>query len=805
MSQSSAKYTQSMKLYREFAILALGAISIFVLLALVSFSPSDPLWLNAFQSEQISNIVGSAGAFIAGMLLSCLGYVAFGVPIVLSLYLILVTRSRARPYDGAEFLLSLGGCFGTMLALCVLADIHIDTSLAFPYGPGGVLGRLISDLTVPIVNIVGVTLIFVTLMLIFVQAMIGFTWVSVAKQVFKGTILVGRVSLQTMNTAFNLSRKLIRGTRDSTSQTTSEILDEAPRKIEILTPENHSKAATKYENRLATIKKRKEKKEAMGVPVTAGANHVTNYARKVNGKTQSKQAQPESLVGAISSQSVEIEKPLEFQLPSLELLIDSTNAHRPSEGDLRALQTMARKLTTNLNDFGVSVEVVSIVPGPVVTRFELELARGLKVSKIISLANDLARELAVVSVRVVPVIPGKSVVGIEVPNSKRAVVSLKEILSSDAFQSAEATLTLALGKGVAGEPVVANIERMPHLLVAGTTGSGKSVGINTMLLSLLYRLTPNDVRLILVDPKMLELSVYDGIPHLLTPVVTDMEKAAKVLNWCVMEMERRYALMASLEVRNLDGYNQRIDRAAERGQKLYDDSVSLDAPDETQEHKRLPLIVVVIDEFADMFMIVGKKVETLIARIAQKARAAGIHLVLATQRPSVDVITGLIKANIPCRMSYQVSSQVDSRTILDQVGAEHLLGHGDMLYLAPGTSVPERVHGAFVTDEEVLSVVAEWKRRGDPEYLEDMFPSISSSAFNGDFGLTDDSSDDELYRDAVEFVIDSRKASISSVQRKLRIGYNRAARLVETMESSGIVSVADHNGTRKVLIERSAD
>ena len=450
-----------------------------------------------------------------------------------------------------------------------------------------------------------------------------------------------------------------------------------------------------------------------------------------------------------------------------------------------------------------------------VTRFEIQPAAGIKVSRITGLAKDLARSMAVISVRVVEVIPGKSVVGIEIPNEKRQMVRLSEILSSEAYDRSSSPVTLALGHDIAGSPVVADLGRMPHLLVAGTTGSGKSVGINTMLLSLLFKASPEEVKLILIDPKMLELSVYDGIPHLLTPVITDMKDAASGLRWCVGEMERRYKLMAALGVRNLAGYNRKIEDAIKAGNPITDPLWTFDPsevgwdgteePPEAPTLETLPYIVVVIDEFADMMMIVGKKVEQLIARIAQKARAAGIHLILATQRPSVDVITGLIKANVPTRIAFQVSSKIDSRTILDQGGAEQLLGNGDMLYLPPGTSVPERVHGAFVDDHEVHKVVADWKRRGEPNYLSEItdeaaVSNIAVPGYSGsEEGGEDDAESDPLYDEAVAFVLESRKASISSVQRKLRVGYNRAARLIEQMEASGVVSPMSSNGSREIL------
>ena len=500
-------------------------------------------------------------------------------------------------------------------------------------------------------------------------------------------------------------------------------------------------------------------------------------------------------------------------LPPINLL-DPADNNTNSGYSAESLEHLSRLLEHKLLDFGIKADVVEVLPGPVVTRFEIQPAAGIKVSRISGLAKDLARSMAVISVRVVEVIPGKSVVGIEIPNEKREMVRLSEVLSSEAYDRSSSPVTLALGHDIAGIPIVADLGRMPHLLVAGTTGSGKSVGINTMLLSLLFKASPEDVKLILIDPKMLELSVYDGIPHLLTPVITDMKDAASGLRWCVGEMERRYKLMAALGVRNLAGYNRKIEDAIKAGEPITDplwtfnpDEMGWDATQEAPEAptlETLPYIVVVIDEFADMMMIVGKKVEQLIARIAQKARAAGIHLILATQRPSVDVITGLIKANVPTRIAFQVSSKIDSRTILDQGGAEQLLGNGDMLYLPPGTSVPERIHGCFVDDHEVHKVVADWKRRGEPNYLSEItdeaaVSTIAVPGYSGGEESEEDPESDPLYDEAVAFVLESRKASISSVQRKLRVGYNRAARLIEQMEAAGVVSPMSSNGSREIL------
>ncbi|GGQ12302.1 DNA translocase FtsK [Shewanella litoralis] len=488
-------------------------------------------------------------------------------------------------------------------------------------------------------------------------------------------------------------------------------------------------------------------------------------------------------------------------LPSITLLDIPDRKKNPISEE--ELDQVARLVETKLADFNIIANVVGVYPGPVITRFELELAPGVKASKISNLAKDLARSLLAENVRVVEVIPGKAYVGIEIPNKFRETVFMRDVLDSAAFNDSKSTLSMVLGQDIAGEPVVVDLGKMPHLLVAGTTGSGKSVGVNAMITSLLYKSGPDDVRFIMIDPKMLELSVYEGIPHLLCEVVTDMKEAANALRWCVGEMERRYKLMSALGVRNLKGYNYKIKEAAAKGEYIPDPlwKSSESMLDEAPPLEKLPSIVVIVDEFADMIMIVGKKVEELIARIAQKARAAGIHLILATQRPSVDVITGLIKANIPTRIAFQVSSRIDSRTILDQQGAETLLGMGDMLYLPPGTSVPNRVHGAFIDDHEVHKVVADWCERGQPQYIDEILNGVSEGEQVLLPGETSDTEEeyDALYDDAVAFVTETRRGSISSVQRKFKIGYNRAARIIEMMEGQGIVSSQGHNGNREVL------
>jgi len=492
-------------------------------------------------------------------------------------------------------------------------------------------------------------------------------------------------------------------------------------------------------------------------------------------------------------------------LPPLDIL-DEPHDQPPGYSE-DALKALSKQVELKLADFGVEVEVVAVHPGPVITRFELQPAAGVKSAQIMNLAKDLARGLSIVSIRVVEVIPGKSTIGLEIPNTNRQMVFLSEILRSEVYDQANSPLTLALGKSISGRPIVADLAKMPHLLVAGTTGSGKSVALNAMILSLLYKAGPEQVRLVMIDPKMLELSIYADIPHLLAPVVTDMKEAANALRWCVAEMERRYRLMSAEGVRNLAGFNRKVREAKEAGTPLKDPLFKPDEmyPDlEAAELEHLPYIVVIVDELADMMMILGKKIDELFARLAQKARASGIHLILATQRPSVDVITGLIKANIPTRIAFQVSSRVDSRTILDQMGAEQLLGHGDMLYMPAGTAIPERVHGAFVDDHEVHAVVAYLKTLGDPDYVEEILEesqvTTDGMSINAS-GIPEEAQGDrdELYDQAVAWVTSSRKASISSVQRHLRVGYNRAARIIEDMETDGVVSQPEHNGMREVL------
>ena len=743
---------------REIALVLLLALSAYIFLAIVSYSRFDPAWNFAGTNLAVSNLVGRSGAFAADIILSLFGRISYLLPLALVIAGVKLFRPAQQTWTLPLFSIRFCGWSAVVVSSCVLARLHAARTADLPAGPGGVVGEALASTGLPVLGWVGLTLIAVAVMLIGAQAALGFSWVAVAEVTGKSVHKVARIAVAAVDAAAAMALSLWR-------TLAARVVRE---------PETRP---------IAVAPKKRSPRVTASRPRTKKAAAKTNRIQPPTVDTPRAAAQSE--------------KPA-TQMPDLDLLDREEAPGRGGFSD-QNIEDMSRLLEVKLADFGIEATVESVLPGPVVTRFEVQPAAGVKVSRITSLAKDLARSLAVISVRIVEVIPGKTVVGIEIPNQHRETVRLREVLASDVYRRADSPLTLALGKDISGDSVIADISRMPHLLIAGTTGSGKSVGVNAMLLSMLYKATPEELRLILVDPKMLELSVYEGIPHLLTPVVTDMKDAATALNWCVGEMERRYRLMSALGVRSLEGYNRWIEEAERTGRPIPDplwpEHSDTDAPPLPTE----PVIVVVIDEFADLMMIVGKKVDQLIARVAQKARAAGIHLVLATQRPSVDVITGLIKANIPARMSYQVASRVDSRTILDQGGAEQLLGYGDMLFLPPGTSIPVRVHGAFVSDEEVHSVVADWKERGAPDYRTEVLETAAGGALSV-VGDSDVEQSDELYDEAVAHVLETRRASISGVQRKLRIGYNRAARLIETMEAAGVVSGMDSNGSRQVLV-----
>ena len=757
----------------EGALIGWLALCVILFLALFSYSPEDPGWSHTGDRENISNLIGPAGAWLADVLFALFGMMAYLLPLLLAVRAVQILRTyflrEDDQFDSLTWVLRVIGFLLVMISSTSLATIQYhDVSNAFPEGMGGILGKYTGEAIISVFSFTGSTLLLLALFLFGLTVFSDISWI----------VLIDRLGWLTLSAMSSVSQWYAR---------------------RLLQKKERAKAKAAQTERLEKVETAVRKQKARVPPSIQTAVSNKPQSPRVLREQQQKLFDDSQVIGS---------------LPPINLL-DAADKAATTGYSADSLEHLSRLLELKLQDFGISVEVVEVLPGPVVTRFEIQPAPGVKVSRISGLAKDLARSMAVISVRVVEVIPGKSVVGIETPNEKREMVRLSEVLSSDAYDRSSSPLTLALGNDIAGVPIVADLSRMPHLLVAGTTGSGKSVGINAMLLSLLFKASPEQVKLILIDPKMLELSIYDDIPHLLTPVITDMKDAASGLRWCVGEMERRYKLMAALGVRNIAGYNRKIEDANKAGNPIVDPLWVFDPsnvgwndqeePPEPPTLSTLPYIVVVIDEFADMMMIVGKKVEQLIARIAQKARAAGIHLILATQRPSVDVITGLIKANVPSRIAFQVSSKIDSRTILDQGGAEQLLGHGDMLYLPPGTSVPERIHGAFVDDHEVHKVVADWKRRGSPDYLTEITDEVSVANISvpgydsGDDGGAEDSESDPLYDEAVAFVLESRKASISSVQRKLRVGYNRAARLIEQMEASGVVSPMSSNGSREIL------
>lgn len=824
---------------REGAVIALIALCIYLGMALVTFSPSDPGWASIGHDTSVQNYAGRTGAWLASLLHDFFGHVAFLFPVMIAGYALMLIRRRNDPIDMHMplFLLRFGGFLLILLSATSLLSLYSVFGLGVT--SGGVLGSVVSEAMVRFFNLPATTLLLIAIFLFALTVSTGLSWFWLMDQVGSLTLRTGNA----LKGLFSSSGKE-KSKPAANSPAAPEPVKKQPEpptvRDKVVSPKA-SAARTPWWRRMLGLGPRADKPKSSAsrperkepglegvLPVddaeparleSFSSQEDTTPVAKPSGKAAPK-ASGKSLKispfkrddqsagnsnGAKNKQASLLED-IESTIPPITLL-DPPEEHKERGYSEESLQHMSRLLEEKLADFGVSVEVVEVNPGPVITRFEIKPAPGVKVSKISNLAKDLARSLAVLSVRVVEVIPGKSVVGIEIPNEEREMVRLSEVLNARVFQDSSSALTLALGNDIGGNPMVANLAKMPHLLVAGTTGSGKSVGVNAMLLSMLLKATPEEVRFIMVDPKMLELSIYDGIPHLLAPVVTDMKDAANALRWCVAEMERRYRLLASLGVRNLAGYNRKVKDAAAAGEPLLDptwkpDEYLADDEQERPELETLPFIVVVIDEFADMMMIVGKKVEELIARIAQKARAAGIHLILATQRPSVDVITGLIKANIPTRMSFQVSSKIDSRTVLDQGGAEQLLGHGDMLYLPPGSGLPVRVHGAFVDDDEVHRVVSAWKARGEPVYVDDVLNGAEGENLPGVPSLSEgggDSEGDALFDEAVAFVTEGRRVSISSVQRKFKIGYNRAANLVEAMEASGVVSAAGHNGAREVL------
>ncbi|WJG11169.1 DNA translocase FtsK 4TM domain-containing protein [Aliiglaciecola sp. LCG003] len=781
------------------------AFAFFILLALASFNASDPSWSQAGYQGNIHNWVGPIGAWFADVLFFAFGRIAYILPFIIA-FLGWFLFQQAKSLVEIDYLTIGLRIIGTLLLVIGLSGILSINFDDFNHvSAGGMIGDVISTSLIPYFSIVGTTLLLLCFLITGLTLVTGISLLTVIDKTGELSIATGifvyRAPKRIQQSPIaRIGFKPNNNSQETDVEVTSFKAVEAvktepswhqPNEI----PEEVFQSAEEPTSKPSILSVSELKKKITG---KKEASKPSEADPELNGHApQKKTVDPTE-----NKVSIDIESdPNIGPLPSFDLLDRADKVKNPIKPE--ELEAVSRLVEEKLRDFNIEARVVGVHPGPVITRFELDLAPGVKVSKITGLSRDLAREMSALSVRVVEVIPGKSVIGLEVPNKNREMVRLSEVISCQAFQGSESPLTMVLGADISGKPVIVDLAKMPHLLVAGTTGSGKSVGVNVMILSLLYKSSPEDVRMIMIDPKMLELSVYEGIPHLLSEVVTDMKEAANALRWCVGEMERRYRLMSALGVRNLKGYNTKILQAKEMGTPIkdplwrFEESMETVAPD----LDKLPAIVVVVDEFADMMMIVGKKVEELIARIAQKARAAGIHLVLATQRPSVDVITGLIKANIPTRIAFQVSSKIDSRTILDQQGAETLLGMGDMLYLPPGTGVPTRVHGAFVDDHEVHAVVADWKKRGEPEYIDEILNGDASAEtlLPGEQPEGGDQEYDAFYDEAVSFVTESRRASVSSVQRKFRIGYNRAARLVEQMEQSGVVSAAGHNGTREVL------
>ncbi len=728
-------------------------------LVLFSHDNNDPGWSLTGSNLTTQNLVGIVGAYLSDVLLYSLGYLAYLLPIALvglALFVFRAQKSTVVTANHVGLWFPIVGFVLLLLAGSALATLHLfryETML--PWYAGGVLGNAVAMSLVKAFGFVGATLLLFAMLVIGSSFFFRFSWLQLMDglgQLARQLLLVLYGRYQRLQQANEVRQEKKQRTKKFTRA--KKVLDDKP--------------APKIEPTLLPIE-------------------------KSDRGLRDRQTQ---LFGSLGG-----------ELPGLSLL-DSASPPKLNFS-AKELDQLSRLLEIKLKEFNVDVSVCEVHPGPIITRFELELAAGLRASKVSGLAQDLARSLSLPSVRVVEVIPGKPFVGVEIPNHNREMVRLREILESKVFEAHSSSVAMVLGKDIAGGPVVVDLAKMPHLLVAGTTGSGKSVGINGMIISMLYKSTPSQVRFIMIDPKMLELSVYDAIPHLLTPVVTDMSKAANALQWCVVEMDRRYALMKELGVRSISGFNKKVEQAIKKGEPIPDPLHTIDPLSSAEVQatipllEPLPIIVVVIDELADMLMIVGKKVEQLIARLAQKARAAGIHLILATQRPSVDVLTGLIKSNIPTRISFQVSSKIDSRTILDQMGAENLLGQGDMLFLPPGGGIPERVHGAFVSDEEVLRVADQVRSTAEPKYVDEILNETYEADFPtfvpGAEGEGSSGERDEYYDKAVAFVTEKQEISISKVQRYLGVGYNRSANLVEAMEAAGIVSVPEHNGRRKVL------
>lgn len=727
-------------LKREISTLFYIVVAFLFLLSIYSHDPNDPNFLNSGLSSSVNNYIGIFGAYTSFIFIEIFGYFAFILPIIF--FHIIYRSFRTNDIESSQKIMRLGFLLITILTACIIftfSGFYIFKTDVDGIQPGGEIGYILfSELT----TYIGISGTIVVSIFLFIYSLLSYLNISIKMLSKNIYILLKYIYLKSKYTV-NFY----------------------------------------YEKLSLFIQKRKELSK-----ISKTSNIEKDIKTSIDAPEKSKHVSKREFK---EKQTELFKSSKKTELPLLELLIDHPSDAASLDND--SLQLMARLLESNLRDFGIETEVTSVKPGPVVTLFEVTPAKGIKVSQIINLSKDLARTMSVPSLRVVDNIPGTSAVGIEVPNDNREIVSLKEIIVSKNYESSKSPLTMALGKNIQGMPVCTDLQKLPHLLVAGTTGSGKSVTLHTMLVSLLYKSDPSDLKMLLVDPKMLELSVYDGIPHLLNPVITDMNDASSALRWCVQQMEKRYRIMQELKVRDIKAYNKLIIDNEQAGERL---EVQSNQSDDIIYHEKLPYIVVVIDEFADMILVVGKKVEDLITRLAAKARAAGIHLILATQRPSVNVITGLIKANIPARAALQVTTNIDSRTIIDTMGAEDLLGNGDMLFMSPGSRVPQRVHGAYVSDNEVKDIVSFLKKSSEAEYIDSLLSSADDDQVNP---IDIESNDDPLYAEAVQVVMETKKTSISYIQRKLRIGYNRAANIIEAMESNGILSAQQSNGNRDIL------
>ena len=764
----------SFSILRESIFIVLLGLASISFISLFSYDINDAGFNTTGSNSEVNNYIGLFGAYFSSFLFSFFGLASYFLPLLFLSAGITLIQGAVSKIDRALIVIRVLSFFILLISSSTLFSIHIGLD-NLSEGSGGITGLLFSSWFIENLGLTGSTVILMAVILSFLPLMVGFSWLKVSD--FLGVHLI-----KFINKTFEVFSKLL-----------SMIQDKKKERLK------NKAQAPKSELKKEIKKPLKEKV----------VNKLKKSSNKIETKIKIEKTAPpieESKKATEQRQVKMFDSSSESIIPDLSILNEAPAQQQGASKE--SLEALSGLLELKLKDFGITATVEEVLPGPIVTRFEINPAPGVKVSQISNLSKDLARSLSVSSVRIVEVIEGKSFIGIEIPNEQRDLVVLGEILRSKTFEDFSSPLTIALGKDIAGNPIVADLQKMPHLLIAGTTGSGKSVGINAMIISLLYKSTPRDVRMILIDPKMLELSVYGGIPHLLCPVVTDMKEAANALRWCVVEMERRYKLMSKLKVRNLKGLNQKIEDAIASGEPikdpLFDPKKEVQTTDniEPPDLEPLPNIVVVVDELADMMITVGKKVEQLISRLAAKARASGIHMIIATQRPSVDVITGLIKANIPSRIAFQVSAKVDSRTILDQMGAENLLGNGDMLYIPPGSSSPVRVHGAFVSDDEVNAVSGDLQSKSQPVFIDEVTTGQLETPIPGEAPSTDadgDSESDPLFDEAVALVTESRNASISSVQRKLRIGYNRAARIVEKMEEIGIVGELESNGKREVL------